>query len=153
MSVCCAVHHHRCSSSVRDLMKYRFATCTIPPMKQRNFRRWIAVAVLGAHVFVPFAAYASVKAGTVFGDVCSVFGKAQAPTATPVGLPAQGSDRHTADHCALCPGGSATAAIMPPALPTMPAHAHPIVARRSDCAAPTSLQLLLPPARAPPTAA
>src|SRR5258708_7686552 len=99
MSVCCAVHHHRCSSSVRDLMKYRFATCTIPSMKQRNFRRWIAVAVLGAHVFVPFAAYASVKAGTVFGDVCSVFGKAQPPTATPVGLPAQGSDRHTADHC------------------------------------------------------
>jgi hypothetical protein len=122
-------------------------------MKQRNFRRWIALAVLGAHVFVPFAAYASVKPETSFGDVCSVYGKAQAPAATPAGLPVQGAGHHSADHCALCPGGSAAAATLPPLLPTMPVHAHSVVARRSECAATASLQLLLPPSRAPPAAA
>jgi hypothetical protein len=122
-------------------------------MKQRNFRRWIALAVLGAQVFVPFAAYASVKPETAFGDVCSVYGKAQAPAVTPVGLPMKGSGSHGADHCALCPGGSAAAAILPPAPPTMQVHAPSVVARRIECAAPTSLQLLLPPSRAPPSAA
>ena len=122
-------------------------------MKQRNFRRWIALAVLGAQVFVPFAAYASVKSETAFGDVCSVYGKAQAPTATPIGLPIKGSGSHRADHCALCPGGSAAAAILPPAPPTMQVHLPSVVAHRIECAALASLQLLLPPSRAPPTAA
>src|SRR5258708_39874542 len=88
-------------------------------MKQRTFRRWIALAVLGAQVFVPFAVYASVKSETAFGDVCSVYGKAQAPTATPTGLPMKGSRSHGADHCALCPGGSAARAVLPPAPPAL----------------------------------
>lgn len=123
------------------------------PMRQRNFRRWIASLALVAHILVPFAAYASVKVGTPFGDVCSVASKVQAPIPAPVGLPGQQSGRHVTDHCALCPGGSATAAIMPSAPPTMQAHAPSTVAHRAEIAAPASLQLLLPPARAPPAAA
>jgi hypothetical protein len=124
-----------------------------PVMKQRNLRRWIVLAVLGAHAFVPLAAYASVKAGTAFGDVCSVFARAQPAAAAPVELPMPRSDRHAADHCAFCPGGAATAAVMTSALPTMRVQAHLVVARSIDCAAPATLSLLLPPSRAPPATA
>jgi Protein of unknown function (DUF2946) len=124
-----------------------------PLMQQRNLRRWIALVALGAHAFVPFAAYASVKAGSSFGDVCSVFGKAQQAAASPVGLPMQRSDRHAADHCASCPGGAATAAVVASALSTALVQAHSVVARSIECAAPATLALLLPPSRAPPATA
>jgi hypothetical protein len=122
-------------------------------MKQRNLRRWIVLAVLGAHAFVPLAAYASVKAGPAFGDFCSVFAKAQTAAAASVGLPMPRSDRHAADHCAFCPGGAATAAVVTSALPTILAQAFSVVARNIECAAPATLSLLLPPSRAPPTTA
>ena len=122
-------------------------------MKQRNLRRWIVFAVLGAHAFVPLAAYASVKAGIAFGDVCSVFAKAQPAAAASVGLPMQRSDRHAADHCAFCPGGAATAAVVTSALPTMQVQAHATVARSVERAAPATLSHLLPPSRAPPATA
>jgi Protein of unknown function (DUF2946) len=111
------------------------------------------LVALGAHVFVPFAAYGSAPAGTAFGDVCSVVGKVKSSAAVPVGLPAQRSDHHAADHCAFCPGGAATAAVLPPASPTMQAHANQVVARHVEGVAPATLLLLLPPSRAPPTSA
>ena len=124
-----------------------------PVMKQRNLRRWIVLAVLGAHAFAPLAAYASVKAGTAFGDVCSVFAKAQPAAAAPVGLPMQRSDRHAADHCAFCPGGTAPAAVVTSALPTTQVQACTVVARSIECAAPATLSRLIPPSRAPPATA
>jgi hypothetical protein len=122
-------------------------------MKPRNPGRWIVLVALGAHVFVPFAAYASAKAGKAFGDVCSVVGKAQTANALPAGLPSQGSNHHASEHCAFCPGGAATAAVMPPAPPTFHTQAQAVVALRVDCVAPATLLLLLPPSRAPPTSA
>lgn len=116
---------------------------------------------LGAQVFVPFAAYASAHGSAVFGDVCSVVGKVQkftpastpASTVAPVGLPAQRSDHHGAEHCAFCPGGAANAAVLPTVLPTLQTQAQPIIALRVNRVAPAALLLLLPPSRAPPTAA
>jgi Protein of unknown function (DUF2946) len=128
-----------------------------PAMKPRNLRRWIALVALGAQVLVPFAAYASAHDSAVFGDVCSVVGKVQksapASTVAPVGLPAQRSDHHGAEHCAFCPGGAANAALLPPALPTLQAQAQPVIALRVNRVAPATLLLLLPPSRAPPSAA
>jgi Protein of unknown function (DUF2946) len=122
-------------------------------MKQRTIRRWIALLALGAHAFVPFAAYASVKAGPSFGDICSVSGKAQASTMASAGLPAKTATHHGADHCALCPGGSAAAALIPPPLPIAQMHTPAIVAGALHRDAPASLLLLLPPSRGPPATA
>jgi len=122
-------------------------------MKQRTIRRWIALVALGAHAFVPFAAYASVKAGASFGDICSVFAKAQASTSVQPGLPLPGSKHAATDHCGLCPGGSAAAALVPPPLPIVQMHAPAIVAGALRRDAPASLLLLLPPSRGPPATA
>jgi Protein of unknown function (DUF2946) len=122
-------------------------------MKQRTIRQWIALVALGAHAFVPFAAYASVKAGASFGDVCSVFGKAQASTSVLPGLPLPGSKHPATDHCALCPGGSAAAALVPPPLPIAQMHTRAVVADALHRDAPASLLLLLPPSRGPPATA
>jgi hypothetical protein len=113
----------------------------------------MVLAALGAQVSAPFAAYASAKAGDGFGDLCSVFGKTLPSNVLPVGLPVQGSDRHGADHCANCPGGSAAAAIIPPAMPMLQTHAPAIVALRVERDPSALLFSLLPPSRAPPTAA
>jgi Protein of unknown function (DUF2946) len=122
-------------------------------MKARNLRRWIALAALGAQVFVPFAAYASAHGSAVFGDICSVVGKLQQSTAAPVGLPAQRSDHHRAEHCAFCPGGAANAAALPRALPSLQTQAQSVIAPRVNRVAPATLLPLLPPSRAPPIAA
>jgi hypothetical protein len=119
-------------------------------MKRRKMHWWMVWAALCAHVFAPLAAHAVVTTGVGFGDLCTASGKTPASGATPAGLPAQGSDRHGMDHCATCPGGSATAAMLPPTMSLLEMRGRSIAASRIERDVPASLNLLLPPSRAPP---
>src|SRR5438128_11884213 len=76
----------------------------------RPCRLGIVFAVLTLHALVPFAAYAVSAPTPGSSDYCSVY--RNAPTKAPAApLPAS---KHQSSHCAYCPSGSATAAILPP---------------------------------------
>jgi hypothetical protein len=118
---------------------------------KRRLRLAIASAALALHVLAPFVAYASARPLPGFNDLCSVYGNTGAAGVEPVGLPAPYSDRHLLSHCALCPGGSAAVAVLPPvvALPLLlPAGKleMPVVVSAAAAAAP----IFLPPPRGPP---
>jgi hypothetical protein len=118
---------------------------------KRRVRLGIAFAALALHVLAPFAAYASVKPAPAYNDLCSVYAKTAPAGVAPVGLPVQQSDRHALSHCALCPGGSAAAAVLPQAI------ALPLLLQTGAVRAPVALRaalaaapILFPPPRGPP---
>jgi hypothetical protein len=119
-------------------------------MKRRS-RPAILLVVLTLHVLAPFAAYASTKPVSGYNDLCSVYAKTVPAGVAPAGLPSQQSDRHLPSHCAFCPGGSAAAAVLPPAI------ALPLSLETGAVRAPVSLRaavvaapILLPLPRGPP---
>src|SRR6266567_943845 len=83
----------------------------------RRCRLGIVFAALTLQALVPLAAYAGSAAVPGSSDYCSVYRKApsKAPAAP---LPAS---KHQSSHCAYCPSGAATAAIVPPPVVLKPA--------------------------------
>jgi hypothetical protein len=114
----------------------------------RPCRLGIVFAALILHALVPFAAYAVSAPAPGSSDYCSVYrnAPAKAPAAP---LPAS---KHPSSHCAYCPGGSATAAILPPliSLPVLVPGDEPVLTAQS-AVLPLS-RVLVPPSRAPPLA-
>jgi Protein of unknown function (DUF2946) len=113
----------------------------------RRSRLGIVFAALMLHALVPFAAYAISAPTAGPSDYCSVY--RNAPSKAPLApLPAS---RHQSSHCAYCPSGSATAAILPP--PPILAPVLVAVDERVLTAQNAVLPLsrvLVPPSRAPP---
>jgi len=112
----------------------------------RRCRLGIVFAVLMLHALVPFAAYAGSAPTAGPSDYCSVY--RNAPSKAPLApLPAS---RHQSSHCAYCPSGSATAAILPPPIlaPVLVAFDERVLTAQ-NAVLPLS-PVLLPPSRAPP---
>jgi len=117
-----------------------------------RLQRFVAIATLAAHVFAPFAAYATARPGPGTDDVCSVAGAA-GQAAQPGERPAPAGHAHDRSHCPWCPGGGAAAALPAGAssIGVLPDHhaapSAPVGARLEAAAPPT------PAARGPPSTA
>jgi len=78
--------------------------------------RFVAVVTLLMQVSAPLAAYVVAAPGPGLDDFCSVAKPTErAPFKAPGSAPV---DRHALSHCALCAGGSATAALPAPSAAT-----------------------------------
>jgi len=121
---------------------------------KRRFRLSIAIVAGLLQALAPFAAYAAAQPGSGAGDICSVVGRTQAAQAdrrSPSTGPVAPGDHRPMAHCAYCPGGSAAAAVLPPAAApvfqtTIGGVLAPMPKRTATAAAP----VLLPPSRGPP---
>jgi hypothetical protein len=79
--------------------------------------RLVAVIALLMQVSAPLAAYAVAVPGPGSDDFCSVAKRIdRTPLPAPDSVPV---DRHALSHCALCAGGSASAALPAPPVPTL----------------------------------
>jgi hypothetical protein len=114
---------------------------------KRRFRAAIVLWLLVVQAFAPFAAYASTQPSPGMGDICSVYAKASGGLP---GAPLPQTGHHVHSHCALCPGGAAFVALVPPAVPAFALTPGASIAPQSHRAAIIAAPMLSPPSRGPP---
>jgi DUF2946 family protein len=118
----------------------------MPAMKSR-MRLVVAVAALAMHALAPFGVHAAAPDTTGAGDVCSVYSKARG--GAPANAPSQ-SRSHGTLHCALCAGGSSSAAMQSASPVVLTAQARLIVAVDDTPSVFHDARHLSPPLRGPP---